>query len=107
MRKTTFFILIALLWTAFRLQAAPTDSVVSPESAGKYIFVPDSLQNDVIRLLMGGAKVVDDERKLDAGEQTLWKGDTIPMVLKQRNFGRYDRGLSNYLFIPKGAGSSV
>ncbi len=28
--------------------------------------------------------------------------DTVSMILKQRNFGRYDRGLYNFLFIPKG-----
>ncbi len=28
--------------------------------------------------------------------------DTVPMILRQRNLGRYDRGLNNYLFIPKG-----
>lgn len=27
--------------------------------------------------------------------------DTVPMVLKDRNFGRYDRGLFNYLFMPR------
>lgn len=29
-------------------------------------------------------------------------GDTISMKLKNRNLGRHDRGLYNYLFIPKG-----
>lgn len=29
-------------------------------------------------------------------------GDTVSMILPQRNLGRYDRGLYNYLFIPKG-----
>lgn len=29
-------------------------------------------------------------------------GDTIPLKLKTRNLGRHDRGLFNYLFIPKG-----
>lgn len=29
-------------------------------------------------------------------------GDTISMILPQRNLGRHDRGLYNYLFIPKG-----
>lgn len=29
-------------------------------------------------------------------------GDTIPMILKQTNISRYDRGLYNYLFIPRG-----
>jgi hypothetical protein len=28
--------------------------------------------------------------------------DTVSMILPQRNLGRYDRGLHNYLFIPKG-----
>ncbi len=28
--------------------------------------------------------------------------DTVSMILRQRNFGRFDRGLHNYLFIPKG-----
>lgn len=29
------------------------------------------------------------------------RGDTIPGVLRSRNLGRHDRGLTNYLFIPK------
>lgn len=29
-------------------------------------------------------------------------GDTILSVIPQRNYGRYDRGLLNYVFIPKG-----
>ncbi len=28
--------------------------------------------------------------------------DTVPIILPQRNYGRFDRGLYNYLFIPKG-----
>lgn len=28
--------------------------------------------------------------------------DTVSMILHQRNFGRFDRGLHNFLFIPKG-----
>lgn len=28
--------------------------------------------------------------------------DTVSVILPQRNYGRYDRGLYNYLFIPKG-----
>lgn len=77
----------------------PTDSV-SPK--GAYIYIPDSLQNDVIRLLRGHSRVVDDNLDLDLEEQTTYKGDTIPMVLKQRNLGRYDRGLSALLYVPKG-----
>ena len=69
---------------------------------GKYIYIPDSLQSDVIQLLKGHSKVVDDDSKLDISEKTIYKGDTIPMVLKSVNLGRYDRGLSNFLYIPKG-----
>ncbi|MCM1369711.1 MAG: hypothetical protein NC204_04995 [Candidatus Amulumruptor caecigallinarius] len=69
---------------------------------GTYIYVPDSLQNDVIRLLEGHSKVVDDMNNLDTTERTIFKGDTIPMVLKQMNIGRFNRGLSNLLYIPKG-----
>lgn len=75
----------------------PTDSV-SPK--GAYIYIPDSLQNDVLQLLRGHSRVVDDN--LDLEEQTTYRGDTIPMVLKQRNLGRYDRGLSALLYVPKG-----
>ncbi len=28
--------------------------------------------------------------------------DTVSMVIPEKNYGRYDRGLKNYLFIPKG-----
>lgn len=69
---------------------------------GAYIYIPDSLQNDVIRLLRGHSRVVDDNLDLDLEEQTTYRGDTIPMVLKQRNLGRYDRGLSALLYVPKG-----
>ena len=63
--------------------------------------MPDSLQDDVIRLLDGHSKVVDDLDRLDPDELTVYKGDTVPMVLKSINLGRYDRGLSNFLYIPK------
>lgn len=72
---------------------------------GAYIFVPDSLRDDVLRLLDGHSKVVDDMNRLDSGEMTVHKGDTVPMVLKSINLGRYDRGLSNFLYIPKGVWS--
>lgn len=29
-------------------------------------------------------------------------GDTVPLVIPTKNYGRYDRGLFNYLYIPKG-----
>ena len=35
-------------------------------------------------------------------EWVTFRGDTIPTMLRSRNFGRFDRGLSNHLFLPKG-----
>lgn len=102
-------ILPLLLLLAVRIPSAAAVSVDKASSdsllygnKGAYIFVPDSLRDDVIRLLDGHSKVVDDINRLDTEELTVYKGDTIPMVLKSINLGRYDRGLSNFLFIPKG-----
>lgn len=35
-------------------------------------------------------------------EKVIVGGDTISIIIPERNYGRYDRGLFNYLFIPKG-----
>lgn len=35
-------------------------------------------------------------------EKVIVGKDTVSIILPQRNFGRYDRGLFNFLFIPKG-----
>ena len=37
-----------------------------------------------------------------ADEMVIVAGDTVSIVLPQKNYGRYDRGLFNYLFVPKG-----
>lgn len=43
--------------------------------------------------------VINDDN-LD--ETVLVGGDTVSIILPQKNYGRYNRGLHNYLFIPKG-----
>lgn len=35
-------------------------------------------------------------------EKVIVGKDTVSIIIPQRNFGRYDRGLYNFLFIPKG-----
>lgn len=35
-------------------------------------------------------------------EKVVVNGDTASVILPERNFGRFDRGLFNYMFIPKG-----
>lgn len=38
----------------------------------------------------------------DSVEKVIIGNDTVPVVIAERNFGRFDRGLLNYIFIPKG-----
>lgn len=52
-----------------------------------------------------GKKIMLDSAAVnnpDLYEKVLVKGDTVSVILPQKNYGRYDRGLFNYLFIPKG-----
>lgn len=73
----------------------------SHATPGRYIWVPDTLANEINSVLDGHAEVVE---KIPAPEDDLVRvgADTISQVLKDRNLGRFDRGLYNYLFIPKG-----
>ena len=43
-----------------------------------------------------------DRTPVDSIEQVVIAGDTVNVVLPQKNLGRFDRGLFNYIFIPKG-----
>lgn len=83
-------------------QAAPVDTVA--REGGNYVWVPDSLKTKVNSVLHGAdiRILADVEAPIDLQEKVIYKGDTINMVLKDRNLGRFDRGLFNYLFIPKG-----
>lgn len=38
----------------------------------------------------------------DMNESVIVGNDTVPIVIPERNLGRYDRGLFNYLFVPRG-----
>lgn len=59
---------------------------------------PESVSVDSIPNLF--ATKAQDEEYLD--ERVIVGRDTVSMIIPQKNFGRYDRGLYNYLFIPKG-----
>lgn len=43
-----------------------------------------------------------DAHPNDSIETVVIAGDTVSIVLPERNLGRFDRGLNNYIFIPKG-----
>ncbi len=92
----------------------PVGDVSVSESGGRYVWVPDSMSDNVARTLSGATlpapqarlesvdPVTGVEEHVDLNEKVLFRGDTVPMVLRDRNFGRFNRGLFNYLFIPKG-----
>ena len=80
----------------------------SPEG-GNFIWVPDSMDRAVLDLLHGkqtfsSGKAAGNftEEDFNPNEKVIFRGDTLPMILKDRNLGRYDRGLFNFLYIPKG-----
>lgn len=79
---------------------APSD--LPKRSGGEYIFVPDSLVKDVKSVLHGYSMIVDDETHPDPEDLVVIAGDTVAPIIKDRNLGRFDRGLYNYVFIPKG-----
>lgn len=86
-----------------------TENKLEEKSGGSYVWVPDSLNPQVQDLLAGKELTTfshkkDGEGEIDHFERVLFRGDTINMILKDRNLGRqrFDRGLFNWLFIPKG-----
>lgn len=56
------------------------------------------VQADIVRKDTVSAQ----ERRQAVDELVIVNGDTVSIILEQRNWGRYDRGLYNYMFIPKG-----
>lgn len=68
---------------------------------GSLIWIPDSLRKDVAILLRGKGKVVRTY-SADGDEKVIANGDTVPLIIRHKNLGRFDRGLFNYLFLPKG-----
>lgn len=82
-----------MLLVAVPAAASEKPDSVSSRWGGRLVWVPDSM-----------AQRVADAMKPEPGwdEMVVVQGDTVPMILKSRNLGRYDRGLVNYLFIPRG-----
>ena len=101
---------ILLLTTAFIF------SNVNAQTAKKVVVlevtVPDSVMNDSVLSSVLKAMPIDVEKieiqnpksskqSLDE-DWTIVQGDTVSMIIPERNYSRYDRGLFNFLFIPKG-----
>lgn len=76
--KTTTIKKLAVLWMLMFITAAAQAQIIRKDS------------------------IAAQRRHLAESEKVLVKGDTVSVILPERNFGRFDRGLYNYLFIPKG-----
>lgn len=104
MKKFIILLLLAVVSIPMGARETPGNGETSIAGGDGYVImtVPDSLASQVRTLLRGHSKVVRDDSFVDLDEKVTYKGDTLPMVLKDLKLGRYDRGLFNYLFIPKG-----
>ena len=58
--------------------------------------------DEIYRFVRENPEVFNPHRQQLDPNLVIVNGDTIPLRLKTRNLGRHDRGLYNYLFIPKG-----
>lgn len=89
-------LLVISLATGFASRAAATESTTPASSS-----TPDIIE----KVLGNKPKIPVDStvvhNPLD-DEMVIVGSDTISIILPQKNYGRYDRGLYNYLFIPRG-----
>lgn len=65
------------------------------------IFAVASAQSPADSVTYQGGIVKGRVHHPEMDEKVIVGRDTVNLVLKERNFGRYDRGLFNYLFIPR------
>lgn len=103
---TAIFMMFALVASAEGMKECDPASTIfeQGDSTQNYqmIAVPDSMLNVVKGVLSGTYIAKKNPDLIDPNEKVIVRGDTIPMIIKQRNYGRYNRGLFNYLFIPQG-----
>lgn len=108
----TLTVLLVLVMTSLSVSAAyaPGDTLV-------FIQVPDSMRSRILDVLDGKSVIIDKGRIVSVAPDSLNKTESVvlvktpapelpdsidPEIMKQRNLGRFDRGLFSYLFIPKG-----
>ena len=86
--------------------------IITAQSAGAITFVTDGGNAEygepieglnILRWTKKEKIKVDTTQNLEILDEKVIVGkDTISVILPERNYGRYDRGLYNFLFIPKG-----
>lgn len=80
--------------SAFAANPEPGRGSDLPDPCSKFIISENILGSHKIKL--------DTVPNPHLGEQVIVGKDTVSIILPQTNYGRYDRGLYNFLFIPKG-----
>lgn len=99
----TLMIVSCALSYAGNTMTPEVNEVNSEQSTDRLMLIPDSLASQVQSVINGNSKIVRDYSRVNLDEKVVVKGDTVPLFLRDRNLGRYDRGLLNYLYIPKGS----
>lgn len=102
--KQTFRIaaaIVALLLTPWTARAVTEADVTHTLSDSTTLVVPESMVHDFRAVLTGKYHIARTPAEHDMSEKVLVHGDTTAMVITERKIGRFDRGLSNWLFIPK------
>lgn len=90
---------LLLLLLLGAIMPAPVSAGTDSTTVVRYIAVPDSLVPAIQQVLRGNAEIV---RKPFNSDYTIVGGDTVKEIIKERKFGRFNRGLYNYIFIPRG-----
>ena len=85
----------AMAMTALCAQAGPSQTTSS---------ATDTIAKERLSRLNTVVRKVDAAERLRmlSDQKVLVGADTVSIILPDKNFGRYDRGLYNYLYIPKG-----
>lgn len=93
------FGVLGIITSAMPLHGAALGTGASDTVRYRYIAVPDTMVPQIQNVLSGKSVIVPQQYTSDL---TVIEGDTVKEILKERNFGRFDRGLYNYIFIPRG-----
>ena len=93
-RITMLAAVSAMAMTALCAQAGPSQTTSS---------ATDTIAKERLSRLNTVVRKVDATERLRmlSDQKVLVGADTVSIILPDKNFGRYDRGLYNYLYIPK------
>jgi len=91
-------ILIVFALVTFSIGASPDENVKKIVVENNVKVIGDSVKNDTI-----SKKNIEQIALISVlDEKVIVGNDTVSIIIPEKNFGRYDRGLFNFLFIPKG-----